>query len=74
MSLTVFLSNRMSNYVFTPEEAAHYGKVLFDLVESGELKIKIYNEYPFTVEGVRQAQSDLTAAGGKTTGKLLIKV
>ncbi|PPQ79897.1 hypothetical protein CVT25_002953 [Psilocybe cyanescens] len=64
----------MSNYVFTPEEAAHYGKVLFDLVESGELKIKIYNEYPFTVEGVRQAQSDLTAAGGKTTGKLLIKV
>lgn len=64
----------MSNYVYTPEEAAHYGEILFDLVEKGDLKIQIYKEYPFTVEGVRQAQSDLTAAGGKTTGKLLIKV
>ena len=29
-------------------------------------------EYPFTAEGVQSAQRDLT--GGKTTGKLLIKV
>jgi len=64
----------MSNYVYTPEEAAHYGRVLFELVEKEELKIKIYDEYPFTAEGVRQAQTDLTAAGGKTTGKLVIKV
>lgn len=64
----------MSNYVYTPEEAAHYGKILFGLVEKGELNIEIFKEYPFTVEGVRQAQSDLTTRGGKTTGKLLIKV
>lgn len=64
----------MSNYVYTPEEAAHYGKVLFDLIEKNELKIQIYKEYPFTAEGVKEAQSDLTARGGKTTGKLLIKL
>lgn len=62
----------MSNYTYTPEEAAHYGKVLFDLVENNELKIQIFKEYPFTAEGVQSAQRDLT--GGKTTGKLLIKV
>lgn len=64
----------MANYVYTPEEAAHYGRELFELVENGELKIQIFAEYPFTTEGVQRAQSDLTAAGGKTTGKLLIKV
>ncbi|KAF8973480.1 hypothetical protein BDZ97DRAFT_1775431 [Flammula alnicola] len=64
----------MSNYVYTPEEAAHYGKVLFDLVEKGDLKIQIFKEFPFTAEGVQEAQRDLTAPGGKTTGKLLIKV
>jgi len=68
------LNYRMSNYVFTAEEAAHYGKLVYDLVAGGDLKVKIYNEYPFTVEGVRQAQSDLTAPGGKTVGKLVIKV
>ena len=62
----------MGNYVVTPEEAAHYGKALFDLIEKGELKTKIFKDYPFTTEGVQDAQRDL--AGGKTTGKLLIKV
>jgi len=62
----------MTNYVFTAEEGAHYGKLLFELVEKGELEIKIFKEYPFTAEGVKEAQSDLT--GGKTTGKLIIKV
>ena len=62
----------MLNYVFTPEEAAYYGKLVFDLVEKNELKIKIFKDYPFTAEGVQNAQRDLTS--GKTTGKLLIKV
>ncbi|CAA7268044.1 unnamed protein product [Cyclocybe aegerita] len=62
----------MSNYVYTAEEAAYYGRVLFGLVEKGELNIKIFKEYPFTAEGVQEAQRDLT--GGKTTGKLLIKI
>jgi len=62
----------MANYVYTPEEAAYYGRVLFELVEQEKLRIQIYDEYPFTAEGVQRAHSDLT--GGKTTGKLLIKV
>lgn len=45
---------------------------MFDLISKGDLKINIFADYPFTAEGVRQAQSDLT--GGKTTGKVLIKV
>ena len=62
----------MSNYIFTPEEAAHYGNELFDLVEKNELKIQIFKEYPFTAEGVQNAQRDIST--GKTAGKLLIKV
>ena len=62
----------MFNYTFTPEEAAHYGNELFELVERNELKFKIHKEYPFTAEGVQSAQREL--AEGKTTGKLLIKV
>jgi len=58
--------------VTTPEEAYYYGTELFKIVESGELKINIHKEYPFTVEGVKQAQEDLVT--GKTVGKLLIKV
>ncbi|KAF9446130.1 NAD(P)-binding protein [Macrolepiota fuliginosa MF-IS2] len=61
----------MGNYVYTPEEAYHFGQALFKLVEDGSLKINIYKEYPFTAEGVQQAQRDLT--GGKTVGKLLIR-
>ncbi|PPR06600.1 hypothetical protein CVT24_001785 [Panaeolus cyanescens] len=64
----------MNNYVATPEEASYYGNQLFDLVEKGELKIKIFKEYKFTAEDVKQAQRDLTEAGGKTTGKLIIKI
>jgi len=62
----------MGNYVFTPEEAAHYGKEVFDLIKNNELKIRIFKEYSFTAEDVQNAQRDLTS--GKTTGKLLIKV
>ncbi|KAH9932066.1 NAD-P-binding protein [Epithele typhae] len=39
-----------------------------------ELKINIYKEYPFTTEGARQAQTDLTTKGGSTVGKLLYKI
>ena len=62
----------MGNYVFTAEEAAYYGKTLFDLVEKNVLKMEIFKVYPFTTEGVQDAHRDLS--GGKTTGKLLIKV
>ncbi|KAG6849393.1 hypothetical protein H0H93_008839 [Arthromyces matolae] len=62
----------MTNYVYTPEEAYHYGKEVFKLIGDGVLKINVWKEYPFTAEGVKQAQSDLV--GGKTTGKLIVKV
>jgi len=62
----------MVNWVVTLDEKNYYGNEVFRLVENGDLKIHIHGDYPFTAEGVRQAQQDLT--GGKTTGKLLIKV
>jgi len=62
----------VGNYAFTAGELYDYTKELFNLVEAGSLKIKVHKEYPFTTEGAVQAQKDLT--GGKTTGKLLIKV
>lgn len=62
----------MSNYVFEPEQADYYGRKVFELVENGTFKINIFKEYPFTAEGVQQAQADLT--GGRTTGKLIVKV
>jgi NADPH2:quinone reductase len=62
----------MSNYVFEPEETLYYGNKVFELIKNGTLKINIFKEYPFTAEGVRQAQIDLV--GGKTTGKLIVKV
>ncbi|KAI9063529.1 NAD-P-binding protein [Trametes sanguinea] len=62
----------LGNYVYTPEEGRRYSTELFDLIAKGELKIRIHAEYPFTAEGVQQAQKDLT--GGKTVGKLIVKV
>ncbi|TFK68264.1 NAD(P)-binding protein [Pluteus cervinus] len=68
----VLVRPTMSNYVYTHEEHRHYGHKVFDLIASGALKIQVHKEYPFTAEGVQQAQRDLV--GGKTTGKLVVKV
>lgn len=62
----------VGNYAYTAEEAHYYGSKVFELVENGTLKINIFKDYPFTTEGIQQAQSDLTE--GKTTGKLVVKV
>lgn len=62
----------MTNYIATPDEVEYYTSKLFGLIQSGDLKINIFKVYPFSAEGAQQAQSDLT--GGKTTGKILIKV
>ncbi|PCH34252.1 NAD(P)-binding protein [Wolfiporia cocos MD-104 SS10] len=64
----------MFNYVVTPEESLYYGTELYKLIANGTLKITVYNEYPFTSEGARNAQSDLATRGGKTVGKLVIKL
>ncbi|KAL0565498.1 NADPH:quinone reductase [Marasmius crinis-equi] len=62
----------MTHYTVTPDEVHYYGNKSFELIGNGVLKINIYKEYPFTAEGVQQAQKDLV--GGKTTGKLVVKV
>ncbi|KAF8215804.1 NAD-P-binding protein [Mycena galopus ATCC 62051] len=59
----------VGNYAHTPGEVF---LITRDSFLNGSLKIKIHKEYPFTAEGAIQAQKDLT--GGKSTGKLLIKV
>ena len=65
-------TGRVNTYTVTLEERNNYSRELWSLVSSGTLRINIHSEYPFTADGVRQAQIDLTS--GKTTGKLLIKV
>jgi len=56
----------------TPEENEHYGQYTLGLIASRVIKLNIWKEYPFTAEGVQQAQTDL--AKGKSIGKLLIKI
>ncbi|KAI6048064.1 hypothetical protein EDC04DRAFT_2621283, partial [Pisolithus marmoratus] len=63
---------RMSNYTYTPSESLYYGNALFTLLSNNTLRPLIHKEYPFTTEGAREAQIDLI--GGKTVGKLLMKV
>ena len=62
----------MGNYIYTPEEGRVYSRQLFGLLADGALRVNVHAEYPFTADGVRQAQRDLV--GGKTTGKLIVKV
>jgi len=56
----------------TVEERDAYAREAYRLVSSGDVKIHIFKEYSFTAEGVRQAQLDLV--GGKSAGKVIIKV
>jgi len=67
-----FIRPAVFNYMATPEEGTHYSKLFFDAVSKGVVKINIFHEYPFTAEGVQQAQTDLPR--GKSTGKLIIKI
>ncbi|RPD65638.1 NAD-P-binding protein [Lentinus tigrinus ALCF2SS1-7] len=62
----------VGNYIYTPEESRRYTTELGRLIADGTLKIRIHAEYPFSAEGVQQAQKDLV--GGKTIGKVIVKV
>jgi len=62
----------LGGYAATPEEGRLLMNELFGLISEGKLKIHIHKEYPFSAEGVQQAQKDLT--GGKSTGKLIVKI
>jgi hypothetical protein len=57
----------MNNYTYTPAETLYYGNALFSLLSNGILR-QVFKEYPFTTEGVRQAQTDLMSE--KNTGKV----
>ena len=62
----------MMNYLYTPEEGRVYSKEVFAMIADGTLKVSIFKEYQFTTEDLQQAHRDL--AGGKTVGKLVVKV
>lgn len=64
----------MPGYIVTPEEADHYGNELWDAVKSGLFKVRIVDVQPFSTEGARTAQKELTTPGGKIAGKILIKI
>lgn len=55
----------------TPDEFYNYAQEYLRMLQDG-LKILIHKEYPFSAEGVRQSQIDITSRG--TAGKLLINV
>ena len=63
---------RMGNYMQTPEEGRVYSTEVFGLISDQILKVTIFKEYQFTAEDLQQAHRDL--AGGKTVGKLVVKV
>lgn len=60
------------NYVSTRQERESYSKELFDLVESGKVKINVHEQYEFSTEGMRKAFADIKSR--KTTGKLIVKI
>ncbi|KAG8969737.1 hypothetical protein FRC03_001082 [Tulasnella sp. 419] len=62
----------LTNYIYTGEESRRYGAEFFELLSKGSVKVTIFKEYPFTAEGVKQSQIDITSRG--TVGKLLVKV
>ncbi|CCA70149.1 related to NADPH2:quinone reductase [Serendipita indica DSM 11827] len=61
-----------SQYMVTPREIREYNSLLWKTVKSGELKAVISKEYPFTPEGVGEAQED--QASGRSLGKLVIRI
>ncbi|KAG9046282.1 hypothetical protein FS837_004740, partial [Tulasnella sp. UAMH 9824] len=62
---------RLFGYITTPEEIRTYHTKYDELLASGVVKPVIHKEYPFTAEGVKQSQIDITSRG--TIGKLILK-
>ncbi|KAH7103239.1 NAD(P)-binding protein [Auriculariales sp. MPI-PUGE-AT-0066] len=55
-----------------PSEALAYVDTLWKMMNDDLIKVHIFKEYPFSVEGLRAATADQT--GRSTIGKMLIKV
>ena len=64
----------MFNYITTPDEADNYLHEMWQILQSGTYKIRIHRVFPFTAEGVREAQKEINTPGSGVTGKLLIKI
>ncbi|ODN89135.1 NADPH2:quinone reductase [Cryptococcus wingfieldii CBS 7118] len=63
----------LPSMIATPEEFfKQYANELVDITKKGPLKFEVHKEYPFTAEGIIQAEKDIVRRG--TTGKLLIHV
>lgn len=57
-------------YITEPEEFQHYTKILFKLIDDGDLKIDIHKIYP--LKDYRFATEEMEAR--KTSGKLLLQI
>jgi len=62
----------LQSYVTTPAESHRYVSELFNLIVAGTIKLNLHKIYPFTAEGVKQSQRDITGRG--TTGKLVVDI
>ena len=58
----------LATYVRTPERLREYAREVFELIRSGQLRVRIGATYPLA--GARRAHEDLEAR--KTTGKLVL--
>lgn len=58
------------NYTATREELEYYANEVFQMVKSGEMKVKVHKAYP--LKDAKLAHEDLE--GRRTTGKLLLKL
>lgn len=67
-------SNSLFGYIATPDEADHYLSEMWQSIRSEIFKIRIHQVFPFTAEGVREAQKEINTPGSGVTGKLLIKI
>lgn len=61
-------------YLVTPEETDTYLAELWQGIKSGLLKIRIERVCPFSAEGVREAQKEISTPGGTLAGKILFKI
>lgn len=68
----IYHLHRVGNYMVTAAEVTQYSYKLYEAIASGVLKMHVFGEYPFSAEGVGEAQ--VAQASGKTIGKLIIKV
>ena len=58
----------------TPEETDAYLVELWQGIRNGLFKIRIEKVYPFSAEGAREAEKEISTPGGTLAGKVLLKI